>query len=219
MNWKYFTFFTLTFALLSACSPSTYVDSLQHFKGGNASEGQELKLYIDGQFSFYNWMDYDHERIRGNYIIKGKTLILNTELLPDSLRLFERIDGEPDSLYLKFEIWDTEFENHLSAFTHLRARFYYRNELTKEYTIANGYLQVEKFKFDHLEIISSGVLMKKSYHVQHPESNYFYGQYRFGNSHLSHLLFTNEEWIIKDDKVTGHLYKGKGHKKITLELE
>lgn len=217
MQLKYLTYMGILMSFLFACGQISYVRTSSTYKGGNQSNGQTLVLSPNGRFNLHRWAGYTEEKVEGKYRIKGKKMILNTTVVDDSLRFFEQVNGETDSIYLQFEIWNANFEKKLSFFTHLRARFYKENSLVQEHNLPSGYLQLANFEFDALELISSGVLLKKYVQRKHANSNFFYGQYCFGNSHLNHLLFKNVEWHFGKRKIIGQLYSGEGREKIILE--
>ena len=202
--------------ILSGCTQVYRIQNPTTYKGGDEISGERLYLAPHGEFEYERWEDFTTLKIGGDYSIKGNKLILDAAVFDDSLKVEERIVGD-DSLYLKFELWDQHFENRIAPFTHLKVSLLNGEEVVDEFRVASGEIRLPKTNFRQLEVVSSGLLVKSQYEVQHNRANYFHCKFRVGNDNpaMRPVHFNGTRWMFRGEKVTSQVWI-KGQKKTRL---
>lgn len=185
------------------------------YNGGDYIEGEQLDLNPNGDFVYTRWQDHYLESAEGSYEIRGNNIRLDAAVYGDSLAVQERIVAN-DSIRIRLEVWDGRFAKKLCNFTNVRLSLLHKDNLVADVWAEEGTAAfAPDIIFDAWQFTSTGLLLQKKYRRQHPKSNFFYAQFRFGNKQNTHLHFNNTRWQYSPTMIKSRLtIDGKKKKRI-----
>lgn len=203
---NYAIFLSFLLILLASCSTKNYVGLYGKCGHGYLSCNQ-LLLEKSGEFTYYEYWDVGgvDNLVKGKWRILNDTLILNSHIQPQ-----DRLDSVFESRVENQDSITFVFLNSTSKsieFANLRVN----NDSFEYISNDHGVCNLEKGKsVDSLTIMPWLSIESLEYKVQNKNSNYFE---LYISEPKIHFYFTNEKWLIKNQKVylhqdtTGHFDK------------